>query len=130
MINDERRSSLEKLKDYLDGKKYGYFLGTMLFALLPLPSNMLFVSYGLMKVRSLQIISGFWIGRFSIYLLMIYLSSNIFISLKDKLDLSFASIIWIDVAGIIMTIMILLIDWNKLIFQKKFRFIKPKWFVF
>ena len=130
VINDERKSSLNKLKNYLEKKKYGYFLGTMLFALLPLPSNMLFVSYGLMKVRSLQIIAGFWIGRFSVYLLMIYLSTNILLSITDIIDLSFASVIWIDVAGIIMTILILLIDWNKLIFEKKIGFIKPRRFIF
>lgn len=130
VINDERKSSLNKLKNYLEKKKYGYFLGTMLFALLPLPSNMLFVSYGLMKVRSLQIIAGFWIGRFLVYLLMIYLSTNILLSITDKIDLSFASLIWIDVAGIIMTILILLIDWNKLIFEKKIGFIKPRRFIF
>jgi len=130
VINDERKSSLDKLKDYLERKRYGYFLGTMLFALLPLPSNMLFVSYGLMKVRSLQIIAGFWIGRFSVYLLMIYLSKNILVSITDKIDLSFASVIWIDVAGIIMTILLLLIDWNKLIFEKKIGFIKPRRFIF
>jgi len=44
-INDHRKSSLEKLRKYLEKTRYGYLIGTLLFALLPLPSNMLFISW-------------------------------------------------------------------------------------
>ena len=50
-LNDHRKSSLEKLRKYLEKTKYGYLIGTLLFALLPLPSNMLFISYGLMNAN-------------------------------------------------------------------------------
>src|SRR5918992_831582 len=73
-INEHRKSSLEKLRKYLEKTRYGYLIGTLIFALTPLPSNMLFISYGLINAKSLGIIAGFWIGRFVVYLLMISLS--------------------------------------------------------
>jgi len=130
MISQQRKNSLEKLKNRLEQTKYGYFVGTLLFAFLPLPSNMLFVSYGLMNVRSLQIITGFWVGRFAVYILMIYISKNILESIKDIFDLNFTSIITIDIAGVLMTVIILLVDWNKVISERKFGFIRPKKFIF
>jgi hypothetical protein len=66
--------SLEKLRKYLEKTRYGYLIGTLLFALMPLSSNMLFISYGLINAKSLGIIIGFWIGRFIVYLGMISLS--------------------------------------------------------
>jgi membrane protein DedA with SNARE-associated domain len=41
-IKEHRKSSFEKPRKYLEKTRYGYEL---LFALLPLPSNMLFMSY-------------------------------------------------------------------------------------
>ena len=43
-MNEHRKSSLEKLRKYLEKTRYGYLFGTLLFALTPLPSNMLFIS--------------------------------------------------------------------------------------
>ncbi len=124
VINSQRKSSVDKLKNYLDQKKIGYFLGTMIFAILPLPSNMLFVSYGIMKVKTIQVIAGFWIGRFIVYLMMIYLSKSILKNLVPDLN-QISSMIWIDIAGILMTSILLLLDWNKLISEHKLAFIKP-----
>jgi membrane protein DedA with SNARE-associated domain len=39
-INDHRKSSLEKLRKYLEKTRYGYLIGTLLFAIAPLLSNM------------------------------------------------------------------------------------------
>ncbi|MBA3750544.1 MAG: hypothetical protein H0X03_06580 [Nitrosopumilus sp.] len=125
-IDETRKSSLDRLKKYLEKTKYGYFVGTMIFALTPLPSNMLFISYGIMKARSIGIIAGFWIGRFIAYLLMINLSNYFFKSFNDlfKNDITFT--ILVDITGIIMTLLIIFINWDILISQHKLVFIKPK----
>jgi membrane protein YqaA with SNARE-associated domain len=127
-INDQRKSSLEKLRKYLEKTRYGYLFGTLLFALTPLPSNMLFISYGLMNAKSLGIIAGFWIGRFIAYLLMISLSKYFVDYFKEILHSNIQSIFIIDIIGIIMTLFMLLIDWNILFSQRKLVFIKPKKF--
>jgi membrane protein YqaA with SNARE-associated domain len=127
-INDQRKSSLEKLRKYLEKTRYGYLFGTLLFALLPLPSSMLFISYGLMNAKSLGIIAGFWIGRFVAYIIMINLSKYFVDYFREILNSDIQSIFIIDIIGIIMTLFILLIDWNILFSERKLVFIKPKKF--
>ena len=125
-INDHRKNSLESLKKYLKKTRYGYLFGTLLFALAPLPSNMLFISYGLMNVKSMSIIIGFWIGRFVTYILMITLSKY-FVDYYDRiLNSDIQSVIIIDIIGVIMTLFVLFIDWNILFAERRLVFIKPK----
>ena len=50
-MNEHRKNSLQKLRNYLEKTRYGYLFGTLLLALTPLPSNMLFISYGLMNAK-------------------------------------------------------------------------------
>ena len=127
-INDHRKNSLDRFRKYLEKKRYGYLIGTLLFALLPLPSNMLFISYGLMKAKSIGIVVGFWLGRFLAYFIMINLSQYFFNSFKDILNADTLSLIFIDIVGILMTLFMLLIDWNTLLSDHKLVFIRPKIF--
>lgn len=127
-INDHRKNSLDRFRKYLEKKRYGYLIGTLLFALLPLPSNMLFISYGLMKAKSIGIVVGFWLGRFLAYFIMINLSQYFFNSFKDILNADTPSLIFIDIIGILMTLFMLLIDWNTLLSDHKLVFIRPKIF--
>ena len=96
-INDHRKSSLEKLRKYLEKTKYGYLIGTLLFALLPLPSSMLFISYGLMNAKSVGIVVGFWIGRFVAYIIMINLFKYFVDYFKKILNSDIQSLLIIDV---------------------------------
>ena len=127
-INDHRKNSLDRFRKYLEKKRYGYLIGTLLFALLPLPSNMLFISYGLMNAKSLGIVAGFWIGRFVAYMIMINLSKYFVDYFKKILNSDIQSLIIIDIIGIIMTLFMLLVDWNILFSERKLVFIKPKRF--
>ena len=128
VINDRRKHSLEKLRKFLEKTRYGYFIGTLLFAILPLPSNMLFISYGLLNAKSIGIVIGFWTGRFLVYLIMIYISSYFFNSFKEILNSDFQTLIIMNVVGILMTLFMLLIDWDILLSEHKLSFIKPKKF--
>ena len=127
-INDHRKNSLDKFRKYLEKTRYGYLIGTLLFAILPLPSNMLFISYGLMKAKSIGIIVGFWLGRFVAYIIMINLSQYFFNSFKEYINSDILSLIFIDILGILMTLLMLLIDWNILLSNHKLVFIRPKIF--
>ena len=127
-INDHRKNSLDRFRKYLEKKRYGYLIGTLLFALLPLPSNMLFISYGLMNAKSLGIVAGFWIGRFVAYMIMINLSKYFVDYFKKILNSDIQSVFIIDIIGIIMTVFMLLVDWNILFSERKLVFIKPKRF--
>lgn len=127
-INDHRKNSLDKFRKYLEKTRYGYLIGTLLFAILPLPSNMLFISYGLMKAKSIGIVVGFWLGRFVSYIIMINLSQYFLKSFKEIINSDMLSLIFIDILGILMTLLFLLIDWNILLSNHKLVFIRPKIF--
>lgn len=127
-INDHRKNSLDKFRKYLEKTRYGYLIGTLLFAILPLPSNMLFISYGLMKAKSIGIVVGFWLGRFVSYIIMINLSQYFLKSFKEIINSDMLSLIFIDILGILMTLLMLLIDWNILLSNHKLVFIRPKIF--
>lgn len=127
-ISDHRKNSLDKFRKYLEKTRYGYLIGTLLFAILPLPSNMLFISYGLMKAKSIGIVVGFWLGRLVTYIIMINLSQYFFNSFKEYINSDILSLIFIDILGILMTLLMLLIDWNILLSNHKLVFIRPKIF--
>ena len=86
---------------------------------------MLFISYGLMNVKTIGIIIGFWLGRFIVYNLMIFISINFLKSVTNYTDNDLTSTIILDTLGIIMTLCILFIDWDKLIMERKLKVIKP-----
>ena len=89
---------------------------------------MLFISYGLMKAKSIGIVVGFWLGRFVAYIIMINLSQYFFNSFKEYINSDILSLIFIDILGILMTLLMLLIDWNILLSNHKLVFIRPKIF--
>ncbi|MGD1836430.1 MAG: hypothetical protein ACPKPY_00045 [Nitrososphaeraceae archaeon] len=126
IISNKRKNSLERLKKYLEKTKYGYFLTTFVFAILPLPSNMLFISYGLMKVRSIGIIIGFFLGRFIVYLIMIQVTKGFFQTLYEITNNNLLSVAIVDIIGVIITIIVLMIDWEEVITNRKFVLIKPQ----
>jgi hypothetical protein len=125
-LNEKRKSSLERLQKYLQKTKYGYFVGSFVFALTPLPSNMLFISYGLMNARSLGIVAGFWAGRFIVYLVLIYVSGYVFRPLAEIFGDNLTAVIVTDVVGVAMTAAILLVDWDAVVSERRFAIIKPK----
>jgi len=125
-IGTERKSSLDTLADFMKKKKYGYFSASFLFAITPLPSNMLFMAYGIMRAKNISLFAGFWTGRAIAYYVMISLST---VTLKPFLELfddSLTGILVTDISSIVMIVVFACINWNKLITEKKLGFVKPK----
>ncbi|RJQ25800.1 hypothetical protein C4565_07960 [Candidatus Parcubacteria bacterium] len=125
-MNQERKSSLEKITNYLRSKRFGFFLVTFLFAATPLPSNMLFIGYGLMKAKAIQIYIGFWLGRVLSYFVMISISKIVLTPFAQLFEDRLLGIIVADVLSIAVLAFFASINWNVLITEKKLRFVKPK----
>ena len=125
-IGEQRRASLDVLGRYLSGKKYVYFLASFIFALGPLPSNLLFITYGIIRARTFGMFLGFWSGRVIAYFVMISISS---IAIKPFIEL-FANeiygIIIFDSLGVVSVIVFASVDWQKLIMERKLVFIRPR----
>ena len=125
-IDQEQKTNLDIIGNYLNGKKYGYVIASLLFGATPLPSNMLFITYGLMRAKSLGIYVGFWFGRTISYVIMIYFGNAVLRPFLAIFEDRLLGILLIDGVGIGVIFLFASINWTVLITQKKIKFVKPK----
>ena len=125
-VGEEQKSNLDIIGNYLNGKKYGYIVASFLFGATPLPSNMLFIAYGLMRAKSLGIYAGFWFGRTISYIVMIYFGNAVLTPFLEIFEDRLTGILLIDGVGIGILVLFASINWTVLITQKKLKFVKPK----
>jgi membrane protein YqaA with SNARE-associated domain len=125
-VAEEQKSNLDVIGNYLNKKKYGYVIASFLFGATPLPSNMLFIAYGLMRAKSLGIYIGFWFGRTISYIVMIYSGNAILKPFLELFEDRLTAILLIDGAGIGLIIIFASVNWTLLITQRKLKFVKPK----
>ena len=125
-VAEEQKSNLDVIGDYLNRKKYGYVIASFLFGATPLPSNMLFIAYGLMRAKSLGIYVGFWFGRTLSYIVMIYFGNAVLTPFLEIFEDRLTGILLIDGVGIGSIILFASVNWTLLITQRKLKFVKPK----
>lgn len=125
-VGDEQKSNLDIIGDYLNRKKFGYLLASFLFGATPLPSNVLFITYGLMRAKNLGIYVGFWFGRVLSYIVMIYFGNAVLQPFLEIFEDRLIGILLVDLTGIIAIIFFASINWALLITQRKLKFVKPR----
>jgi len=125
-VGKEQKSNLDIIGNFLNKRRLGYVLTSFVFAATPLPDNMLFVAYGLMRIRSIGIYIGFWFGRVLAYYTMLSISDVVLVPFLQLFEDRYTGIIIADVVGIASLVLFASIDWGMLITQKKFKFVKPK----
>ena len=125
-VGEEQKSNLDIIGNYLNQKKYGYVIASFLFAATPLPSNVLFITYGLMRAKSIGIYVGFWLGRVISYIVMIYFGNAVLRPFLEMFEDRLTGILLIDGVGIGMIIIFASVNWTVLITEKKIKFVKPK----
>jgi len=125
-VGNEQKSNLEAISKFLSLKKFGYIITSFLFAATPLPSNMLFVTYGLLNAKSLGLYVGFWIGRVISYYIMITISTVVLTPFIELFEERYIGIIIADVLGIGTVVFFTCINWNLLLTKRKFQLNRPK----
>lgn len=125
-VGKEQKSNLDIIGNFLNRRRFGYVLTSFLFAATPLPDNMLFVAYGLMRIKNIGIYVGFWFGRVLSYYIMLSISDVVLVPFLQLFEDRYTGIIIADGIGIGSLVLFASIDWGMLITQKKFRFVKPK----
>ena len=122
-VQGEQKSNLDYISSYLGKKKFGYALASFLFAATPLPSNMLFVAYGLMRARSVGLYVGFWAGRAISYYVMISISQIVLLPFLDLFEDRLIGILVADIVGI--AVVVLFASWGVLVRERRLRFARP-----
>jgi hypothetical protein len=125
-VGSEQQSNLDIIGDYLNRKKYGYVVASFLFGATPLPSNMLFITYCLMKSKSLGLYVGFWFGRVLSYYVMLSISSIVLTPLLEIFEERYIGILLLDGISIGSVIFFTSINWAHLITYKKLKFVRPR----
>lgn len=125
-VSIEQKSNLDVIGNYLNKKRYGYVIASFLFASTPLPSNMLFIAYGLMRSKSIGVYLGFWSGRALSYYIMITISSVVLTPFAQIFEDRIYGILFADVLGMASIVLFASIDWTLLITKRKLKFVKPK----
>ncbi|MEK0339358.1 MAG: hypothetical protein QQN46_03910 [Nitrosopumilus sp.] len=129
-VAEEQKANLDIIGDYLNNKKYGYVIASFLFGATPLPSNMLFITYGLMRAKSIGIYIGFWFGRIISYIVMIYFGNAVLTPFLEIFEDRLTGILLIDGVGIGLIFLFASINWTILITQRKIKFVKPNMWKF
>lgn len=125
-VGEEQKSNLDIIGNYLNNKKYGYVIASFLFGATPLPSNVLFITYGLMRAKSLGIYVGFWLGRVLSYIVMIYFGNAVLQPFLDLFTDRLTGIVLVDGVGVILIVLFASLNWALLITERKIKFVKPK----
>ena len=125
-VGKEQKSNLDAIGNFLNRKKFGYVLTSFLFAATPLPSNMLFVAYGMMRAKSIGLYFGFWLGRLLSYYIMITISSVVLTPFLELFEDKIIGILVADVVGIGTVVIFTCINWQTLLLERKLQFVRPK----
>jgi len=125
-VAEEQKINLDVIGDYLNRKKYGYVIASFLFGATPLPSNMLFIAYGLMRAKSMGIYVGFWFGRTISYIIMIHFGNAVLAPFLEIFEDRLTGVLLIDAAGIGLIVVFASVNWTLLITQRKIKFVRPK----
>jgi len=125
-VGKEQKSNLDAIGNFLNRKKFGYVLTSFLFAATPLPSNMLFVAYGMMRAKSIGLYFGFWLGRVLSYYIMITVSSVVLAPFLELFEDKIIGILVADIVGIGVVVIFTCINWQTLLLERKLQFVRPK----
>jgi len=126
LVGKEQKSNLDAIGEFLNRKRFGYIITSFLFAATPLPSNMLFVAYGMMRAKSIGLYVGFWIGRVLSYYVMITISKVVLTPFLTLFEDRYIGILVADGLGIGVVILFTCIDWKILLLERKLVIHRPR----
>jgi hypothetical protein len=124
-MSEKRKGSMDNLRHRIESMKGGGFVLSFVVALSPLPSNAYFLAIGMMKYGTAQIYAGFAAGRFLSYLILIELFTVAERSFSALFSAQLFSVSILDIAGFALTVVFTVIDWPKLLDERKVSFIRP-----
>ena len=125
-VGGEQAANLDTIDGYLKRRRHGHALAAFLFGATPLPSNFLFITYGLMRSRGLGIYAGFWAGRTISYAVTIYAGGLVLAPLIELFEDRLVGILVVDAASIGMILLFASINWAVLVTRRRLEFTRPR----
>ncbi len=127
-LSEAKKQNIDSIREGLQGRKKLTFSVFLLYAFSPLPSNYLFLAYGLTTMQLRLIAIPFFLGRSVSYAFWGFTSSTVArrISMGSDEALPYLSVYFI-VSQILLLYLVFLftkIDWRVLLFKKKLRWMR------
>jgi hypothetical protein len=130
LLSESARENIDVLKEGLEKRRKLTFSLCLFYALSPLPSNYLFIAYGLTSLEWNLIAIPFFLGRFVGYNLWVFAGSIAArkITLESSEGQSYMGVYFV-LSQILLLFLVYLftkIDWIALLEDKKLRWIKAR----
>ena len=104
------------LETFLNSSRFGYVLNTIPFAATPLQIIMLFVNFGLIRIKSICIYIGFWFGQVLSYYFMLSICDVVLVPFLQLFKDRYIGIIIADDIG--RLVLFESMNWGMFITQK------------
>jgi membrane protein YqaA with SNARE-associated domain len=128
LLNSRTKENIDVIKRVLERRKSQTVGALLLYSFTPLPSNYLFIAYGLTSLPIKLIAVPFFIGRFTSYAIWILLGQEAYKSLgiDEGFIGGYMSVYFIltQFAVLLLTYLFTRIDWNAMLVEKKIKWLK------
>ena len=122
VINDKKDMDLQFLGNKLEGGRWKVRLFVFLYTLIPVPTTPLFTAIGMARLKPLNIIAPFFIGKFLSDALMVHAGK---FAAENTEDILHGLLSWKTIAGtavcLLLILIFLFIDWTTFITKKRIR---------
>jgi uncharacterized membrane protein YdjX (TVP38/TMEM64 family) len=126
-LSERTKKNIDYLKSYLEQRQHITFILFLSYAFTPLPTNQLFIAYGLtdMKLRYLAI--PFFIGRIASYLFLTFATNKVADIFPEQWSTGIGSyFIIVQLLSIGVVYLFTKIDWRALLAKKEVHIIHNK----
>jgi uncharacterized membrane protein len=117
----EKTADLQFIGKKLEEKGWKIQAFVLLYTLMPLPTTTLFSAAGIAKIKAINIVPTFLVGKFLSDLLMVFTGDYV---ANNSASFFKGFLTWKSLSGIFLGLfilsMLLFIDWRKLLIEKKF----------
>ncbi len=124
-MNKKTAHNIDQVRTYLEKRKHVAFILFLSYAFTPLPTNQLFIAYGLtdMKLRYLAV--PFFVGRIASYLFLTFATNKVADIFPEQWSTGFgAYFVVVQLLTIVAVYLFTKIDWRKLLLRKKIQLIR------
>jgi hypothetical protein len=125
-LTEKTRANIDVIRRWLERRVAMTAAGTLVFAFSPLPSNCLFIAYGLTSLRLRYIAAPFAIGRFVSYAGWSWAAQSLAERLSAQHPRSFFDGYFVlgQVVGLLLLIAFARLDWATLLEERKVRILR------
>ncbi|MBI3978212.1 MAG: hypothetical protein HY331_08510 [Chloroflexi bacterium] len=116
-LSAETHRRLDALRRFVRRRRHMSFLGVLFFAFGPIPSNQLFITAGLARVKLKLVSAAFLAGRLVSYTALVYATQKSYERIEEILfsHLSNTTAMIVQVVGLLVLGLLVKIDWTKVL---------------